>query len=420
MMRAAVELISIGNELLLGETQDTNATWLSRELAAAGIAVARRATVGDDVAAIRDVLGDALRRTRFVVCTGGLGPTRDDLTRHAVAALYDRALVIDEGWVSVLRERYGRRGMDMPEINRIQGEHPAGATLLPNERGTAPGIVIDDDHIGTTILLPGVPSEMQWLMHAHVLPLLQRRFTSTSPIESRVLRTAGLTEAALAERISDIAGDAAPLSLAFLPQVAGVDLRLTAADATAARAFDRVISRLRERLGDHVYADTNEDLAAVVGRMLAERRMTIALAESCTGGLVGKRLTDPAGASAYMRGGMIAYANAAKQTLVGVSGQTLATHGAVSEQCARELADGARRRLDADVAISITGVAGPDGGSEAKPVGTVWIGVALRGRTEVKLFRLIGTREEIRERAAQASLDMLRRLLLAHAPRARA
>ncbi|HSJ26541.1 MAG TPA: competence/damage-inducible protein A [Longimicrobiales bacterium] len=408
---AAVEILAIGDELLLGATVDTNSAWIARRLAAEGIVVVRKTTVGDDVALITQALDDALRRTGTVLCTGGLGPTPDDLTRHAVAAQYGRRIVVDEAWVQILRERHAARGMEMPAINRVQGEHPEGARLLHNARGTAPGIVVHDDAIGTTILLPGVPHEMRGLMEDDVVPLLRERLQPTSRLVSRLLRTAGLSEALLAERVADIAaGVTAPLSLAYLPHVTGVDLRVTApatheADAVALQDF------LRQRLAADVYAADETDLADVVGGMLKERGLTVALAESCTGGLLAKRLTDGAGASAYLHAGFVTYANDAKRDQLGVPAETLALHGAVSELCARQMAEGARQVASADVAISITGVAGPGGGSEEKPVGTVWIAVALPAGTHARLFRFSGDRGIVRDRSAQAALDMLRRRL---------
>jgi nicotinamide-nucleotide amidase len=414
---SGIELLSIGNELLLGETVDTNAAWIAHALAGVGIRVALKTTVGDDIAGIRDALDAALRRTGTVVCTGGLGPTRDDMTRLSVAELYGRAIRVDEGWVEILRQRYARRGISMPEINRVQGELPEGATLLPNDRGTAPGIVIDDDTRGMTVLLPGVPGEMRALMTEQVIPLLVARLAPSARLESRVLRTAGLSEAALAERIDDIAAEVAPLTLAFLPHVSGVDLRLTAWGTFASEAetaFRSVIDRLKERLGAHIYADGDTDLAAVVGAMLTERGLTLSLAESCTGGLIAKRLSDEPGASSYLHASFVTYANDAKRDVLGVAVATLATHGAVSEQCAREMAEGARRAGLSAVGLSVTGVAGPAGGSDDKPVGTVWIAVSLGDRTEARLYRLAGDRDQIRQRAAQAALNLLRHRLLHH------
>lgn len=455
-----IEILAIGDELLLGETVDTNAAWIAQRLAREGIATARKTTVGDDAAAIRDALTAALRRTRVVVCTGGLGPTRDDLTRDAVAGVYGREQHVDEGWLGVLRERYARRGIPMPEVNRVQALLPAGATLLHNDTGTAPGIAMDDDALGLTIMLPGVPSEMRGLMEAHVVPLLRDRLHAARPIRSRMLRTAGISEAALAERIDDIAQDiaqdiarnvaqdiaqdnarnvahdaaqesapdASALTLAFLPQVASVDLRLTcrgdAADGDA--MLERAVTRLRERLGDDVYATDDTDLAVLVGRVLTERGLTLALAESCTGGLVSKRLSDASGASSFLLAGFVTYHNEAKREFLGVRTETLAMHGAVSEQCAREMAEGARRAIDADVAVAITGIAGPGGGSEDKPVGTVWYAVALKpdvarslGRpapVTARKFVHPGDRSDIRDRAAQTALDMLRRTLMVQPP----
>lgn len=426
-MTPFIEILAIGDELLLGETIDTNAAWIAQRLAREGIGIARKTTVGDDDGAIRDALAAALQRTRVVVCTGGLGPTRDDLTRDAVARVYDREQHVDEGWLSVLRERYARRGIPMPEVNRVQAMLPAGARLLHNETGTAPGIAIDDDVRGLTVLLPGVPSEMRGLMEAQVVPLLRAHLHAAQPIRSRMLRTAGVSEAALAERIDDIAQQLAQhpshIALAFLPQVASVDLRLTCRGDVpdAAALLDRTTAQLKERLRDDLYADDDTDLAVLVGRVLAERGLTLALAESCTGGLVSKRLSDAPGASEFLLSGLVTYHNDAKREFLGVRTETLAMHGAVSEQCAREMAEGARRAIGAHVGVAITGIAGPGGGSAEKPVGTVWYAVALApdlagslGRPAPVTARKYvhpGDRSDIRERAAQTALDFLRRTL---------
>lgn len=413
--RPAVELLAIGDELLLGETVDTNSSWIARRLAAEGIAVRRKTTVGDDVVVIRGALEAALARTGVVICTGGLGPTPDDLTRHALAAVYGRPLVVDESWVAVLQARYARRGIPMPEINRVQAERPDGAVLLHNARGTAPGVLLEDDALGLTVLLPGVPGEMRGLMDDHVVPRLRERFPAARAVGMRSLRTAGISEALLAERIADIAADVAPLSLAFLPQRTGVDLRLTntGSDVMDAESLlDAAAERLVQRLGRLVYARDASDLATVVGGMLRDRGLRLAVAESCTGGLLAKRLTDDAGASDYLVAGLVTYANEAKQDLLAVDAAVIAEHGAVSEACARAMAEGARGRCGADVAIAITGIAGPGGGSDAKPVGTVWMAVALDGATRAAHVILPGDRSEVRERAAQAALDMLRHTLL--------
>lgn len=424
-----IELLTIGTELLLGTTVDSNGAWLGSRLAAAGLRVTRRTTVPDDAAAIRDAVLTALRRSGTVLCTGGLGPTADDLTRPVVAALYGRELVLDEAWLEQMDARFRARGLVMPAVNRSQAMVPAGATLLPNSRGTAPGLLLEDQALGVAILLPGVPSEMRALMEEHVLPWLVARAGEPPPIVSRTLRTTGIAESALQERVADLlaptdpedVGPGAPgvrglpLDLAFLPTGVGIDLRLTCWGALAADAADRALDEaerlVRERVGDWVYGLDDDDLAAVVGRALRVRRLTLAVAESCTGGLIGQRLTDVDGASDYFVGGFITYANRLKRQLVGVQESTLARDGAVSEAVAVEMATGAAGTAGADCAIAVTGIAGPAGGTPDKPVGTVWIGVAYGARASARLHRFAGTRAEIRARAAQAALWTLLREL---------
>jgi nicotinamide-nucleotide amidase len=412
-----LEILTIGTELLLGATVDGNGSWLSRRLAEVGIRVPRRVTVGDDVAEIRSALADALARSGAVICTGGLGPTRDDVTRAAVAELFGRALMLDAEWLETVRGRFHDRGIEMPAVNRVQAEIPEGATLFPNDRGTAPGVAIEDDALGIVVLLPGVPREMRGLFNTHVLPYLSARgFSRRSPVLSRSIRTTGIAESALAERIDDLVEAFSPLTLAFLPGGIGEDVRITCwgdlPPDEAARALDAAEAVLRERLGRYVYGSGSDDLAAVLGDQLRSRDLTIAIAESCTGGLVAKRLTDTPGSSDYVLAAVVAYANQAKERLLGVSRETIRTHGAVSEQTACEMAAGARRLSDASLGVSITGIAGPGGGTPEKPVGTVWIGVAHADRVRARLFRFGGDRSEIRERAAQAALAYVRLTVL--------
>lgn len=409
---AAVELLTIGNELLLGETVDHNAAWLGRTLAQNGFRVIRSTTVGDDEAAIRDALDRALDRTATVLCTGGLGPTHDDVTRAAVAAYFGRPLVIDPDLLASIRDRFTARGFDMPEINRVQAEVPAGATVLPNRRGTAPGIAIEDDDGRLAVLLPGVPTELHTIVHEHLLSfLLARAPVRAKPIRHRVVRTTGVPESTLSERIAPLIPSLEPLSLASLPSAAGVDLRLTSWGALAAdevdAALDRAAKTIEERIGAYVYGRDQQDLADVIAHTLSERRLTLALAESCTGGLVAKRLTDVPGASAFLVAGLVPYADQAKERLLGVRRSTLEQHGAVSEQTAREMARGARATANTDAAVAITGIAGPTGGTPAKPVGTVWIAADVNDYTEARHYLLPGDREEIRERTAQAAFALL-------------
>lgn len=416
-----VEIVTIGDELLLGQTVDANAAWLGRTLAAAGIRTRARATVGDDEGSIVDAVTYALHRTGTVVCTGGLGPTADDRTKPAVATVFGRQLVLDPEVLSQVRARFEIRGLPMPEINRGQAEVPEGAVVFPNPRGTAPGLALTDRENRLAVLLPGVPLEMRGLVEDHVLPFLEQRWPrGRSPIVHRILRTTGVAESSLAELMEDVVGRFPRVSVAFLPSPTGVDLRLTCwGDLPAAEAeaeLDRAEAEMRGRAGPVVYAVGSEDLTTVVAGLLHARGLTLAVAESCTGGLLAKRLTDTPGASEYFAGGVVAYADAVKRDLLGVRTATLQRYGAVSAETAQEMAEGARARLGSGAALAITGVAGPGGGSEEKPVGTVFL--ALAGPRGVSALgqRFPGDRTEIRERSAQAALDLLRRTLAEEEP----
>jgi nicotinamide-nucleotide amidase len=413
---ARIEIVAIGDELLLGDSIDTNGAWLGRRLSGMGLIVSRRAVVGDDERAIRDAVAGGLERSGTVICSGGLGPTPDDRTRDAVARLYDRECELDESWLETIRDRFRARGLVMPDVNRRQAEVPRGAVLLPNPIGTAPGLAIEDDGLGLTILLPGPPRELHALFDGEVAPLLAGRADpDRRPVLRRVLRTTGLAESQVAEQVAPVADGFAPLTLAYLPVGTGIDLRLTSwgelSMEEASRALDAASAALRERLGSAVYGEGDTDLAAVVGRELAERGLTVTTAESCTGGLVAKRLTDGAGASAWVRGGVVAYSNDAKTAVLGVPDGLIAARGAVSEPVVRAMAEGAATRFGADCAIAVTGIAGPAGGTPGKPVGTVWIAAAVGGRVETRLLQLAGSRDEIRARSAQAVLALLLREL---------
>jgi nicotinamide-nucleotide amidase len=416
-----LEIITIGDELLLGQTIDTNAAFLSEQLAAAGLGVTRRTTVGDDAEAITTAVTDALRRSGTVICTGGLGPTRDDFTKPVVAQLYGRDLVLHEDLLERSRARWRQRGLVMPESNRSQAEVPAGARILPNRRGTAPGLALEDPSLGLTILLPGVPHELRDLTVREVVPfLVGRTELLLHPICFRVVRVTGVPESALAERVDDIVDAIAPLSVAFLPNFAGVDLRITSwglfAAAECEARFTAAEQRLRARLGSHIYAVGSEAIEAVVGRILRERKLQLAVAESCTGGLLGQRITSVSGASAYFVGGFITYADRLKLDLLGAAAETLSEGGAVSEATAREMVAGAVAKTGAQAAISITGIAGPDGGTPDKPVGLVWTAVSLNDVVRSRSFVFPGDRAEVRERAAQMGLALLYEMLVTPSP----
>ena len=404
-----IELVTIGTEILLGFTVDTNGAEIARQLGAVGIRVVHRASVADERDAIRSGVADALARTGAVIVTGGLGPTRDDITKATVADLYGVPLDFDEGLWQALVERYARAGRVPVESNRTQAQVPRGAAVLPNRWGSASGLWLEHAGRGLTILLPGVPFEMRNLMEHEVVPRLAPRAAGLV-VRSRVLRTTGVAEAALAEQLGEIERDIAPLSLAYLPDVAGVDLRITAWQLPAGQAdalLERGAARIRSHAGDAVYGEGTDDLAAVVLEAARRRGLRIVVAESCTGGLVGGRLTDTPGSSDVVESGVVCYSYESKTRLLGVPADLVVAHGAVSETVAQTMAEGALERLGGDLSVAVTGIAGPGGGTPEKPVGTVWFATAMAGDVRATRIVFFGTRAEVRARAAQTALRLL-------------
>ena len=410
-----LEVLTIGTELLLGYTVDTNAAELGRALAAAGAEITRHTTVADRPEAIRASVVEALDRTGFVITTGGLGPTRDDMTKTVVAELLGKRLMLDERLLATIRARFDRMGRPMPASNRTQAEVPEDAVILPNARGTAPGLWVEDARGRTVVLLPGVPREMQGLLVEEVLPrIVARQGGDRRVVLSRTVRTTGVSESALAERVGPIEPDIAPLTLAYLPSVEGVDLRVTAWGLEledAAARLTAVVARLKVAVGEHGYGEDDADLAAVLLEALRTGRHRLAVAESCTGGMVGERITNIPGASDTFIGGVVAYADVIKTAALKVPLETLEAYGAVSEETVRAMAEGAQRLFSADCTIAVTGIAGPGGGTPEKPVGTVWLAARVHTTTRALKRVLPGDRDDVRRRAAQAGLDLLRRLL---------
>ena len=392
-----LEVVTIGTELLLGQIIDTNAAELGRALAAAGAEIVRRSSGANGL----------------VITTGGLGPTRDDITKREVAALFGKPLELDAAVLQSLEDRFRRLGRPMPAVNRTQAEIPAGATVLPNPRGTAPGLWVEDARGRVVVMLPGVPSEMRGLLAEEVLPRLAAR-TSGAVVRSRSVRTTGIAESALAERVGAIEESIAPLTLAYLPSTEGVELRVTAWGLREAEAEQRLaaaVLQLRERAGEHCYGEDGADLAGVVLDELQSRQARLVVAESCTGGVLSARITAVPGASKVFIGGVVAYDNIVKSGTLDVPPELLDQYGAVSEQVVRAMAEGVQRQFAVDASLAVTGIAGPSGGTADKPVGTVWL--AARYGTETRALKRLfpGERNEIRARAAQAALDLLRRLL---------
>jgi len=412
-----IEVVTIGDELLLGYTIDTNAAHLARTLAAEGVEISRRTTVGDTADAIAAAVREGLERAGAVITTGGLGPTSDDLTKPSIATLFGRGMVLDEAHLAWMEERFTRLFQrPMPAANRQQAMLPEGARKLRNNHGSAPGIWLEDDRGRWVAMLPGVPREMRGMLGDTLIPLIRERLgDDRRVVRSRTLRTTGVGESFIADRVAAIDGGVGDAGLAYLPNAEGTDLRLTvrgAAPDEAERRLAASADRLRGVVGDAVYGEDGSDLAAAVLDLCRARGLTIGVAESCTGGLLGARLTAIPGSSDVVLGGVIAYSNGLKTSLLGVPERLLEEQGAVSEPVVRALASGAREATGASIGVGITGIAGPGGGTEEKPVGTVWISSDLNGAVEARRLRLIGDRAEVRQRAAQAALEMVRRRLV--------
>jgi nicotinamide-nucleotide amidase len=406
-----VELVAVGSELLRHARADTNSGWLTRRLHGAGLEVTARAVVDDDAGRIASVVGAAWQRSEAVVVTGGLGPTVDDRTREGIAAALGRPLESDPLRLEQLERLYGRYGRTVGEPEARQAARPAGAAWIDNPLGSAAGFLVAADR-RLLAALPGVPAEMRDMFERDVLPRL--RPLATGVLGRATLRVAGRTESSTEQRLADVL-DREGLDVTVLGGVGGVELHVRARgrdrDEVEARLLD-FEKEVRRRLGEDVFATDDESLAAVVGALLRERGRTVATAESCTAGLLGAELTSEAGSSAWYRGGLIVYDNELKRCLAGVRAETLDAHGAVSEEVARELAAGARERCGADLGVGITGVAGPGGGTEEKPVGQVHVAIQDGEESLHWRLRLIGDRASVRARAVAAALDRLRRRLV--------
>ena len=406
----SAEIVTIGTEMLLGDLVDTNTAWISQRLAALGVSMYRHTTVGDNTDRIIGALRDAASRADLVVTTGGLGPTSDDLTNACIGALTGRPMVEYPEARRHIDEKFARFGREPTPSNYKQALFPEGTELIPNPLGTAPGALVEWE--GTLFAtLPGVPAEMKRMFEETLEPLIRER--SDGSIVSKTLHFAGIGESALAEKVQDFL-DASDPTVAPLAGQGRVRLRITTRAATEEEAHGKiqpVEKEILDRLGEYFFGEDEETLESSVGRLLAERGATVALAESCTGGLISKRLTDVAGSSAYFVEGFVTYSNASKERLLGVPQEMLAEHGAVSGPVAQAMAEGARKASGADYGLSVTGVAGPGGGTEEKPVGLVYVGVADAEGAEAEKLDLTAwarSRSSIRERSANRALDLLR------------
>jgi len=414
-MRA--EILAVGSELLTPQRSDTNALHLTERLRDAGVEVTMRITVADDAALLEAAFRGALERADLVISTGGLGPTEDDLTREAAAAALGRELVRDPGILERLRERFARYGRVMAPNNAKQADLIAGGRELDNPRGTAPGQMVEVDG-RMLVLLPGPPREMKPLFEAEVLPRVRERLGGAL-LHTRVMRIASLGESDVDAALAPIYTRYPGVSTTILSQPGQVELHLTARGESreeAERAIEPLAAELRERLPGRFFSEDGRELPQVLADLLSERGETLALAESCTGGLLAERLTALPGASHFLERGFVTYSNRSKSELLGVPLDMIESRGAVSAEVAREMARGARARAGVTWAIGITGIAGPDGGTEAKPAGLVYIALAGPDAERVEERRFIGGRRRVRFQSTQMALELLRRELLGLGP----
>lgn len=413
----SAEIIAIGSEMLTPFRTDTNSLWLTEKLNDIGIEVKLKTIVGDDELRLEETIRDALKRSEIVITTGGLGPTEDDVTRQVSAKAVDRELVYHDELEANLRERFKRWGRDMPEINKRQAYVIDGAETLPNPNGSAVGMFLP---LGEKCLavFPGPPREMRPMFEEYVFPKLTE-LAGGIIVRRRVLRVSGMGESAVDELIAPIYTAYKDVQTSILFSKVEIEIHLisrTAEPEKADAVLDEIAEKITTVLGHAVFAKNGETMEEVVGSLLRENGQTLAVAESCTGGLIAMRLTEVAGSSAYFIEGAVTYANEAKMRVLGVTEKTLIDHGAVSAETAEAMAEGIRMRAGTDHGISVTGIAGPDGGSEDKPVGTVHIGYSSKKHTKSIKLLLPGDREQVRWRSSQAALDYLRRQILKNGP----
>lgn len=407
------ELISIGDELLIGQTVNTNASWLGKELSLIGIRVKWVSTISDVKEDIISTIDTALNRSSLVIVTGGLGPTKDDITKYTLAEYFNSSLVLNEGVLERIEAYFSARGREMLEVNRLQAMLPEACEVIDNHYGTASGMWFEKNN-SVLISLPGVPYEMKGLMQDLILSKLINRF-KTSALYHKTMLTTGIGESYLAETISDWEDKVRGLGLglAYLPSPGLVKLRLSSYKGVVdTQLINDLFQELELRLFDYAFGYENETLSGNVGNLLREKQMTVSTVESCTGGGVGNAIVNTPGSSTYFLGGLITYSYELKSMLANVSPKTLLTYGAVSEQTVIEMAKGGRSKIGSDYCISISGVAGPDGGTVEKPVGTVWMAIDCEEGCFTKKINLGDNRERNIQMTIFASLNMLRLLLL--------
>ncbi len=406
------EVIAVGTEILLGDIVNTNSQFIARRLADFGIPLFHQSVVGDNKTRLMQEFEDAFERCELIITTGGLGPTTDDITKETAAEFFGKTMVLDEPSLEKLKEMLANRGCSLGDANRKQAWFPEGCTILPNDHGTAPGCIISEGG-RTIIVLPGPPREVYPMFENYVVPYLKS--LADSVIVSRVLRVIGLGESLMASRVQDIIeGSSNPTVAPYAKQGESI-LRITAKAGTEDQGLEMIApveKLIRERLGEAVYGTDDETIEAVIARMLINRDLTISVAESCTGGMISARLIDYPGISKVFMEGSVTYSNQAKVSRLGVKKETLDRFGAVSAETAVEMAEGIARTSGTSIGLSTTGIAGPEGGTDEKPVGLVYIGLSVNGKSSYIKCNFSGTRDMIRLRATISALDLLRKALL--------
>jgi nicotinamide-nucleotide amidase len=428
-----IELLNTGSELMLGRVLNTHQQWLCRRLADLGYVVTRQVAVPDTAPEIQSAVREALSRADLIVTTGGLGPTSDDLTRDLIAQLLGKKLRLDDAVLDHIKRRFAARNLPMPKNNEVQALVPEGALVLANPNGTAPGLAMritpsegrvirvpNSNQVGDLqspplrtqwlVMLPGPPRELRPMFDSFIVPLLRREFPLAAPFVCRTLRTGGIAESLVQEKIEAPLNTltAAGLEIGYCARPGQVDVRLSARGASGKKTVGAAETIVQKILGAQIYGFDDEEMETVVVRLLTERKKTLAMAESCTGGCIAHRVTNVPGASAVFLGGFVTYSNESKRKFLGVRAEMLAAHGAVSGTVAREMAEGARLQFGADFAIAVTGIAGPGGGTKGKPVGTVFIGLAGEFGTEVERKFNPFERGTFKEVTAWQALEMLR------------
>ena len=410
---ASAEIIAIGSELLTPQRTDTNSLWLTERLNELGVEVKLKTVVGDDPLRLEEAIRDALTRSEIVITTGGLGPTEDDITRTIAAGAVDRKLIYSGELEEGIRDKFLRMKREMPDRNKRQAFLIEGSDALPNTFGTAPGMILELES-KFLVVLPGPPKEMKPMFANHVIPRISH-LAGNTVIRKRVLKVSGMGESAIDEAIAEIYKSYTDVDTSILFNKSEVEIHLTAKAGSASECegvISKLVGEITTVLGVSVFSENGEEMEEVVARLLIERGQTVAVAESCTGGLIGMRLTEVSGSSAFFNEGVIVYANSAKEKYLGVPAHLIEGHGAVSAEVAESMAKGMLERSGADHAISVTGIAGPTGGSEEKPVGTVFIGYASANTVRCVALKIPGDRFLVRWRSSQAALDLLRRQIL--------